>query len=135
MKNFNLTTVITIFLISLTYSVGIDFLLIEYTDLINTQLSYFNSRGIGVILGSILFYSCIAFSLKINFLMLITKNAYNKNTAIYWKYRLLPPSILFGLTLSGYIYFISIPLMSLVSLELIYLFILHKDTNRLISEN
>lgn len=130
MKKINFATATKIFLLMLICSISIDIVLNEIATFSHTDMSYLTSRAVGLTLGTILYYLCIVYSLKANFFGLMTETIYNKNTAMYWKYRAIPVVVISVQTLLGHISYISIPLMLLVSVELTYLFILNKHSNK-----
>ncbi|QYK03158.1 hypothetical protein [Shewanella psychrotolerans] len=130
MKKFNPTKVTIIFNLLLIYSISVDFVLTERVELIHFQLTTFNARLSGVMLGFVIFYFCIAIAFNLKFFKLIIGKAYEQNLFNFGKYRMIPFSITFGLLLSGYIQYVFIPIMLLVSMELLYLLLMDKNNNQ-----
>lgn len=126
MKSFSLIKVVIIFTLLSVYCIGVDLALSGRIDLTYLQFETFKIYSSGITVGMIVFYSCMAAAFKFNLIDLLMGKSYDNNLFNIGKYRILPISIVFGLSFSGYITYISIPIMLLVSIELIYLSIAYR---------
>ncbi|QDO83079.1 hypothetical protein FM037_07370 [Shewanella psychropiezotolerans] len=129
MVKFNFFPVGAVFSFVVFYSLAIDVIL--NGDLLFVP-ELFQSYGASVgmmFLGIVITCYCISIFFRYDFFKVVMNKAYPNINLTWGKYRFMPPTVLFGLFLSGYIPYFTIPMMSFVIIELFYLFLVFNLSN------
>lgn len=129
MVKFNFFSVGAIFSFVIFYSLAIDIILNDDLLFVPALFKSYSASIVMVFLGIIITCYFISVFFKYDFFKVVMNKAYSNINLTWGTYRFMPPTVMFGLFLSGYIPYFTIPMMSFVTIELSYLFLVLKFSN------